>query len=789
MKTSLRILLAGGFVLAPVVQLYAQARTGENASALETVVVTAQRREERLQDVPLTVTVVTSAQLDRQNIAKTSDLVKSVPALNITNYGTIQVRGIGTQGFGISAEGAVSTVLDGVVLGRNGTNSMFDLERVEVLSGPQGTLFGKNSSAGVLNVVTKAPKFNEYEFIGHVDGGNQDYVHGYAIGNVPIGENAALRVAYHHDAFGGTVYNRFFNKWDKSSDDGVRARLLWQPTDRLALNLIGDYDVTRANGVNGTTFDFAGVAEFLRVNPGSQLAQVLADCGIRTGPQNNSSCANSTFVPGFGDDVYGDKAGGASLQIDYDLGSGFNFTSITAYRERKAGRFGVDADMAGVSSDSLPSNVFDRNLVPSSSHTVSQEARIESPSDKPLTFQGGIYASRTQSHNVTDQAGQLGIALPAFLEVRRLSTVDNDLQTYAGFGQANYKLTSDFEMFLGARYTYDVVEDLAVITTPDAFNGVTGRYIYVPTFTFAPVNQLIVNGSGSSDEAARITKSGVSWKLGGIYRATPDATVFATITRGYKGPYINDQASPPIEPGQLLVKAEYPMAYELGLKSTLASNFVFNITAFYTRIKDFQTTVFTPGTFVNNFIQGNAPHVITQGVEISTFGRLFPGFTFNAGLIYNESNFGKDFSVACFDPTTYTNGRCDAVRQLPYAPKWKGTVSGEYSVDLSDRMSGFAQLDFVYASSYPYLSDPLNEYESPEKKQVGARLGIRSSDDKWGAALFCRNCFDQRYPVTLARDGLAGADGGRVVGLPDPTYQYFNLDSYRVVGVTLDVKL
>src|SRR5580698_3184321 len=168
--------------------MFLPVKASAQTSGIETVTVTAERRAENLQTVPITMTVVTKEQMDSQNIVTTSDLVRAVPSLTVSDEGVYQIRSIGTEGFGRSAEQSVSVVMDGVVLGRGLTNQMYDLDHVEVLSGPQGTLFGKNATAGVVNIVTQAPVIGQFEGLGHIDVGNQDYVHSYAVANIPIND-------------------------------------------------------------------------------------------------------------------------------------------------------------------------------------------------------------------------------------------------------------------------------------------------------------------------------------------------------------------------------------------------------------------------------------------------------------------------------------------------------------------------------------------------------------------------------------------------------------------------
>ncbi|HEY1709546.1 MAG TPA: TonB-dependent receptor [Rhizomicrobium sp.] len=791
------LLLGGSGVLLPS---YASAQT----SGIETVTVTAEKRSEDLQKTPLTITVVSQNQLTQQNILTTTDLVRAVPSLTTSDEGVFQIRSIGTEGFGRSAEQSVSVVLDGVVLGRALTNSMYDLDHVEVLSGPQGTLFGKNATAGVINVVTKAPVLGEYEASAHIDAGDRDYIHSYVIGNIPLGDDAALRVSFHHDATGDVVYNTLFNQWDYNTDNGVRARLLWQPSSNLTINLSADYQKLGSNGVNGVA-DFAGVAVYTFAPVGSALATTLAGCGIVASKDNDRVCANSLRLPGVNlGDTYGRKNAGGSLQIDYNWGD-LAFTSITALRQASNEDFNVHANIAGEFGDTLPQDVLDRNLVPYYAQTWSEEARVASPATDPVNFVAGLYYSKTDTHDEIDQVGALGtdpppvapFPPPGGIQFRRLINMFIHQQNYAAFGQVNWQITPALKVFAGGRVTHDDVSDFSFNSFPDAF----APYVYTGDtgfFSVLPVNSCTLAGgvpydavnipcpAGTSTSAPGILrKTGLSGKIGAQYEIDPVTMVFASLAHGYKGPFMNESASyvAGFARQPLAITSEYPTDIELGVKTTVFDRFALDASLFTDNIRNFQTTIYVPpgpGQTVANFIQGNAPHAITRGVEVSFFGNLNDNLSINGGAIYNDAHFNPGFQVAC------STGPCNALSQLPFAPRWKATIAGEYHQNLSTDLDGFVQSDLAYSGTYPYGSAP-GFPGSPPRYLLGVRMGIRANDSGWAAAVFCRNCFDKRYPISAAPDGFASLDGG-VVGSQASTYQFLTIDSYRIVGVTLDFK-
>jgi iron complex outermembrane receptor protein len=728
--------------------------TGDSAAT--EIIVTANKREERLLDVPLTVNVVGSAQLERQNITSIADLSRAVPAL-ASNGG---VRGISTNGFARSSEAAVSVILDGVVLGRSAPSNLFDIERVEVLSGPQGMLFGKNASAGVVNIITKAPDSSEFQLIAHADIGNYRYLRERLTLNVPIADNAAFRLGLHHEQQGGYVTNVRTGRENRVYSYGARARFLWEPTDQLTINLIGDIDKGGDNGVAGRTFAVVGTPA---------LANRLAACGIVARLDNDEHCAEGetkitarTLAYGF------------SAQLEYQLPSDLVLTSITANRWRETGDFGYIG--LGGDTDGLNIDILSTNLAPSNVKTFSQEFRLTSPADNPVAFVLGLYASRTRTKDQIFQAGTLGLVPPP-LRIGRVSQIDILQRSYAAFGQATIHATDKIAFIVGARYTDEYVHDdgrsLTPTTTPSLNDfGV----LFLPALLVANVDQ-------------RVKTDNVSWRLGIQYDWSPTLTTYFTAARGYKGPAVNDAASPPLV--QPIIRPEIPMNYEAGLKgSFLDGRMALTVALFHNKVKDFQTAVFVAPSATNpvpGFAQGNAPYVRTQGFDINLFGRPAPGLTLNAGLIYNDAEYSSDFLVSCNSQQTPGVGTCSAggttspVGQLAYTPKWRILLNGEYASDIGSNVTGFIQSDLVFESPQYFSATPDPNLQTGSRWMLGGRIGIRSSNGGWGLSLFGRNLLNKTYPVIFA-DALTAFNGGG--GKSYATSP--SIDWHRSFGVTLN---
>lgn len=729
-----------------------------DSQSVSEIVVTATKRQEKLLSIPISVNLVNANQLERQNITSISDLSRAVPALGAGN----SVRGVATNGFARSSEAAVSVVVDGVVMGRSAINNLFDIERVEVLSGPQGMLFGKNASAGVINIVTKAPDPTKVEFIAHADIGNYIYQRERLTLNLPLASNAALRVGGHFEQQGHYVTNVRTDRQNRNYSFGARARFLWEPSDALTFNLIGDIERAGDNGVSTRTFAVVETAS---------LAAKLANCGLVARLDNDRNCAEGETPITARALTYG-----FSAQADLELSGDYVLTSITANRWRETGDF--DYIGLGGDTDALNIDILSTNLTPSYVSTFSQELRLASPVDQTVSFVAGLYASRTRTRDQVFQAGTLGLVPPP-LRVGRVSRIYIVQRSLAAFGQATIHATDKLSLIAGGRFTDEIVKDHSINLDPTTNPPLSSfGVIYVPALQMANVDE-------------RVKTTNFSWRLGIQYDWTPNLMTFFTAARGYKGPAVNDAASPPLI--QPIIRPEIPMNYELGLKgSFLDGKMALTFTLFNNKVKDFQTAVFVPPSASNpvpSFAQGNAPYVRTRGFDLNLFGRPLAGLTTNLGIIYNDAEYSPDFVVSCNTQQTPGVGTCSAQRttspvsQLAATPKWRVLLNGEYAADVGPNLTGFIQSDLVYESPQFLSATPDPNLQTPEHWFLGARVGLRSQDGRWGASFFVRNLLDNTYPLLFA-DALTAFNGG--AGKSYATTP--SIDWHRSFGVTLDLR-
>ncbi|MDB5432738.1 MAG: TonB-dependent receptor [Caulobacter sp.] len=749
-------LLAGAAAIALCHPAFARAADapagGEEPATVAEIVVTASKREERLQDVPTAVTVVTGDQLSRQNVTEVSDLVRSAPALNSAGpFGALSMRGIGSISFSRTSESSVGVVVDGVALAGASTNppALFDIARVEVLSGPQGTLFGRNSSGGVINIVTNAPNPTRFEALAHADIGTEgnDLVRGMV--NLPLGDTAALRISAAYAAQPEHQHNRFDGSDQHPESTGVRARLLWEPTDALSINIIGDYTLAKRDGGAAWTVSYS--------TPGSALTNRLVACGVHVGPSNDEGCVD-------GGNKGANLSWGVSGQVDWQVG-GLTLTSITALRKVR-----LDTDAYDVDSTSA----FRLNQTgPADSDNVSQELRLTSPSGARLEYVAGLYYFHSDFAGAVLQRGPVAtdLGLPFILGQNLATTADTT--SAAAFGQATFHVTDRFRLVGGLRYGSEKVTATTVVTlAPGAV---------------API-AAASNVNASADDAY------FSYRVGAQFDFTSRIMAYVTYARGYKGPAINDQAAGPGIP--VLVRPEIPKTVEAGLKTTLFDGRLgANLAVFHTEVEDFQSQFFDPAAAA--FIFGNAPKLTSKGFSLDVFGRPVKGLTLNGGVAYTDARYGGGYVVACGQGQTLAQGCQNIVvggvivgqgddaggNRLVGTPEWKVTFSGEYQHRIAGGFMGFVQVDLVYNSKI-YSSaafDPLTDIDGATI--VGGRIGLRTQDGRYGVSLYARNLFDTfrptvRFPTPAAAQQLD----------PKSYSQMAGPESSRVVGVSLDAR-
>ena len=731
---------ASAVVLAGLTPLAAQAQDTD-IPTVDSIVVTAQKREEKLQDVPVAVSVVGETELQRRNIGNIDQLKLVVPSFESTSFG-VSVRGVGTSTFSTSIEPTVSTVLDGVVLGRPemALGSFYDVARVEILRGPQGMLFGKNASAGLVSITTNAPKIGKLEAIGNFNLGQDGYDKSDATVNLPLGDKAALRIGGFVNRLDGVLDNKFDGRRFNGNDEwGARAKLLWRPTDTLDVLITADY------GKQDQSITWSPYA----VNPTGALALVYAGCGVKASPDNTDLCID-------GPQYKNRENYGFAAQVDWSLPGGQTLTSITAGRR--------DFDFSNGDSDSLPINILNDNISNQDLRQVSQELRLSSPTGGKLEYVAGLYYYRQKTNQTTDQTGAFGLFPQPVIN----STINSlvDATSYAAFGQAHYQLTDKLALIAGARLTHDKVTlDFHQFTRPGFF-GIN------PTVTF--------------DDTANQTN--LSWRIGTQYQFADKTMGYATISRGYKGPGFNQTGVSNATTSQE-VGPEIPTSYELGVKTTLLHGLaVLNVAAFSTKFEDYQAQTvdftLTPAAFRTI----NAGDLKTKGVEADLTAIVAPGLMITAAAAYIDAKYGQFAPISC-DPLVTLSG-CVLIapglygydasgKRLSGVSKWKTSLAAIYERPIGHGLEFNASADYGWRDGYnaSATGDPatlINSYGI-----LGATVGIGSENDRWKLSVWGKNLTDKRFPSALF---------GTPFGGKGDYSQVLTGDAFRRYGVTLNLR-
>ena len=717
----------------------AAAQEAAEVVSLQEVTVTAQKREQKLQEVPIAVSVVSGALAESVGGFNIESMKMLVPSLNIRKTNTalnqaLFVRGVGTINFAISAQPSVAFVLDGVVLSAAGEafGDFYDVERVEVLRGPQGTLFGKNSSAGVVNVVSKRPgRF----YGGYVDAGwyeNNEFKVKAAF-DTPVSDTLRGRTTAFFGNFPGFVDNVTTGpaggKTNGYHRKGIRSVWVSNISDSTQLTFIGDY--RKSND--------PCCVELIGTRPTGPQAIALTNLLAGT---TFSGADTRTVRQNLGMRSL-EKAYGASLQADIDLG-GKTLTSITAYREWDATEIRegdwLDAGAAYVGISQL------HDYGPQTQHTLSEELRITSPGGGFLEYVGGLYYSKTnaeryfQRDDIVCLASTLPVdatglrpctaAASTIVTPSANATFGADFKNIAAYADGTFHVADAFRLIAGLRWTQDKLSYF---------------HNYNPSPIAGPGLRTVRSGFMGNDSS-----DNVSGRAGGQWNITKDFMTYATYARGYKGPAFNVFFNmAPTD--QQVIAAETADSIELGLKSTLFDGrVVLNAAVFDAKYKNFQANNFLVLNGVTITTLTNAGDVTTRGVELDFAAKPTRDLSISGGLAYTLARIDKVFTPAGQTPR-YTVGT-----QLALAPKWKASMVADYHIHL-DSMDIIPGV--VWAAQSEQFSD-LNEPAAlriPGFGTVDMTLAFADQQDRFRITLVGRNLGQKSYAALLSPGGPGGA--------------------------------
>ncbi len=751
-------------------------RLVEAANELADVTITSRRRKESSQDVPIPISVISGVRAEDAgafNVNRLKELVPSVQlyASNPRNT-TLNIRGLGST-FGLTNDGidpGVGFYIDGVYFARPAATALdfVDIEQVEVLRGPQGTLFGKNTTAGAFNITTRPASFVPGATF-EVNYGNYNFVQAKASLTGPLSKKLAARVSFSGTQRNGTITNVRTNQLVNSLNNlGLRGQLLYKPTDNINITLTGDYTDQKPNGY---AVIYAGVVTTKRAAY-RQFNNIIADLGYKLPSTNPFDRITDQDTPSKANNQFG----GASLNADVKLGNG-TLTSTSAWRYWKWDPLN-DRDYIG-----LP--VFTISAGNSKHDQYSQEIRYAGNLSSRVSGVVGVFGLYQDLQSDPVQTEEAGSAqwrfaqsstsalwkTPGLFDNFGIRTTNRLRSTSAAvFSQIDWAISSKLHLLPGIRYNYDRKianykrETYGGLQTTDAA-------------LLALKNAVYTNQAFDAD----VDETNFSGQLTLQYKPNQRVNAFGTYSTSYKPAGINIGGLPTAN-GKVLtdlaqVKPELVTHYEFGVKTRPTPNTTLNVVFHNTDIKDYQTQVQTPEPGVNRGYLANAEKVRVTGVEVDGTVRLGNSFSVYSSVAYTD---GKYVSFKNAPVPLEETGGEQAFKDisggdLPGISKWAGSLGGEVSGAgkfLAQDGRFFFALDNFYRSSFSSSPSPSQYLNIDGYALVNARVGFRASNGT-SVLLWSRNLLNQNYvEQLLPAPGNAGQYGA-VLGDP------------RTYGVTL----
>lgn len=692
---------------------------------IEEIVVTAQKREESVQSVPISIVAISAAQLDRAGLTDILGVAGRTPSLQFSSAGgeaQIYIRGVGSNLLAVGADPSVAINLDGVYLGRPnmGLNQFLDVERVEVLRGPQGTLYGRNATGGSINIISKMPsdEFNGYATASY---GSDNAIDLKAAVGGPISDKLSYRIAGRHENNDGYVEDldpAGTNKLDNSDLWAGRASLRFKPNDAITATAIMDWSDFNNGNTAIRPIDNLGAAKLAGAKQTTSLLQEF----------NNLP----TFMNW--------KTGGPTLDVDVELSDTVLLKSITSYKTFDMDfYFNTDGTEIPVT---RTTETFDTKQ-------FSQELRLASQGDAPLQWiVGGYYLKEEKKgalglvrENLRNAVTGAPLALGVFI-----IPATNDTKASAAFAQGSYAITADVKFTAGIRFSDEKKVDTnaqynifvgGAVTTDQVANGLFGG-LNVANFPAAS------RRSDSKKFNAWTPKFGIDWKV------NEDVLAYASATRGFKSGGYNDY-----QPTNPSFNPEYIWSYEAGVKSDLADGKLrLNAAAFYYEYSDLQVTTFLNSlTLVANAAQAKVKGLdlemvaqpkkaVTLGVAVSLLDASYDTFT---------APYGVCSPLVLATPTCAgrTAGQVRLINangnRLNNAPEIKGNAFMGYAHDMgnSGSLTFFGQVSYTDKIFFNAANDPNASQKS--YTLLDGRITWAPESEAFEISLFGKNLGDKDY--------------------------------------------
>ncbi|MCV4366681.1 TonB-dependent receptor [Pseudomonas aeruginosa] len=729
-------------------------------TALGKVTVTARRREEDSQKVPTPITVLGGETLEAQRISRVQDLQQVLPSVNVAyihaRQSSVAVRGIGNNPASDGLEGSAGIYLDNVYLGRPGMAvfDLLDIEQLELLRGPQGTLFGKNTTAGVLNISTRAPTFTAERTV-EVSGGQDGSFQGRGTVSGPLGETLAGRLSAYRTRDDGYIKNIHDDNYLNGGErQGARGQLLFEPNEDFSLRWIADYN--EEDSSNGSMVVYGGAERFW------QRAALVGASPLRD-PQRRKVNIN-------GRQHVSVHQGGSSLEANWNLAGGYRLTSISAYRYWH---------FTPANDEQLNVSAINDTGVEVHDRQFSQEIRLASPTGGAFDYVVGAYAFRQNLGNKTFTSYGpladlylLGANLGALNDTYSKANGKIETDSFALFAQGTWHLTERLDFTAGLRGTYEEK------------NAKVERFAPLGGAAVGGVGAAVRNGQLGAYDSGDLSQYNFapSALLSLSYQFSDDLLGYASLSHGEKSGGVNLAvgSAPSAGADSLLVGPERANDAELGLKSTLFDRrLLLNANLFWTGIHGYQATTLyqAPGSTQLVQVLANAGSVRSRGLEFEATALPLRGLTLNFNGSYNDVTYLSFKDAPCPAEVSTRPGApssCDLTGQrVVGASKWIANLNGEYQWRLDDRFQPYVSASYAYRSAAEGTLDNSDLSKIDGYALVNLAAGLRSDlgDGQLDTSVWLKNAFDKDYYLSA----FASINGSYTASVGQP----------RTLGVSL----
>ncbi|RED17789.1 TonB-dependent receptor [Parasphingopyxis lamellibrachiae] len=732
MQTVTRILLAGTALAAPGIA-QAQTTAEEQSGGLNVIVVTAQSREEGLSDVPISIATVSGDQLESYGTNSLEDAASAVPNLNITQTAIanrIAIRGI-ASGDNKGFEQSVAMFVDNIYYGRDQLSRMplVDLERVEVLRGPQPTLFGKNAIAGALNIVTRDPS-DEFEMsLSALYEFEHDETKITGVVSGPITDSIGARLVGYYRDMDGYILNTNLGRDEPNARDYYMRGIVDYESDGFRLELKGEYADFRSRGQARENFGPVGTYSLIFQGPlavDTDLDWRREDNGYQSDNETISLVANA----------------------ELDLG-GVTLTSVTGYLEYSVDET-IDVDFTAIS-------LLDGTQQSEDYSQFSQEVRVTSPGNEPFNYIAGIYYQHSEldaGDRVRFNPTFLGFGPPfsAIGDTINVRDYSQESDLFSVFAQGEISLTDRLRLTAGARYNHENKSGDRTLGIVQGPLNASPAPVVAAVFRALNIEAHTISGE--------FTENSLNPMVNVQYDATDELMLYASYARGTKAGGFDIRSnsvpgSPTVaRPGSFRFEEESANNFEVGLKYESRTAAI-NLSFFRTSYSDLQTNVFD-GTL--NFNVRNASGARTQGIEADARVAVGDHLVLSGAISYLDFEFTNFDQGQCYfgQVPDVAGGFCSYNGQRnALTPEWSGNLNADFSHPLGNTLELGVNFNADFSSNYIAASnlDPNTRQEGFVK--LGARISVGDIDDRWSIALIGRNLTNERILTTAGALPLA----------------------------------